>query len=278
MSFSLPTDASAEGWRIDHILHVTHWAVVMLAIVTLVWLGISLVRDRKHRQAVFTHGTSRREKAVPLALAAFVFFCVDGYLLLRSHSDLNASILRANDMLKKDGTIRVQIGARQWAWDIRYPGADDRFDTADDFYTVSELVVPIGRPVVFELGSGDVIHGFYLPNFRIKQDAIPGRVLRGWFQPKKLGSYDIACAQHCGVHHYQMGGTVRVVSDAEYRAWSAAMSLDGARLHAEDARAQVEEAGYQLVVEGDWPEAAPSRAWAWPWGRSVQIKESERTP
>ncbi len=270
MSISLPSDVSSEGWRIDHILHVTHWAVVLLSIITLVWLGISLVRDRKHRDATFTHGTSRREKAIPLALAAFVFFCVDGYLLVRSHSDLSASILRANDMLGKEGVVRVQIGARQWAWDIRYPGADDHFDTSDDFYTVSELVVPVGRPVVFELGSSDVIHSLYLPNFRIKQDAIPGRVLRGWFQAEKLGRFDIACAQHCGVHHYQMGGTVRVVSEDEFAAWRAAMSRDGARMHAEDARAQAAESGYQLVVEDGWPEAAPSRAWAWPWGRSVQ--------
>ena len=175
-------------------------------------------------------------------------------------------------MLKREGVVRVQIGARQWAWDIRYPGADGQFDTPDDFYTVSELVVPIGRPVVFELGSGDVIHSLYLPNFRIKQDAIPGRVLRGWFQAKKLGRYDIACAQHCGVHHYQMGGEVRVVSDAEFVTWSAAMSLDGARMHSEDERAQSEESAYQLVVDGVWPEAVPSRAWAWPWGRTVQTK------
>tara|TARA_R110002096_G_scaffold44526_13_gene120519 strand:- start:107288 stop:108118 length:831 start_codon:yes stop_codon:yes gene_type:complete len=272
VSFSLPTDASAEGWRIDQILHATHWAVVLLSIITLVWLAISLVRDRKHRKATFTHGTSRREKAVPLALAAFVFFCVDGYLLIRSHTDLNESILRANDMLEEEDVIRVQIGARQWAWDIRYPGADDEFGTSDDFFAVSEIVIPVGRPIVFELGSSDVIHALYLPNFRIKQDAVPGRVLRGWFEAKTLGSYDIACAQHCGVHHYQMGGTLKVLSDVEYTRWASAMSLDGLRMHAEDARAQSEEAGYQLRIEGDWPEAAPSRDWAWPWGRSVQHK------
>lgn len=273
MKLSLPVDASSEGWRIDHILHVTHVAVVALALVMLVWLGISLIRDRRHRKARFTHGTSRREIAVPLGLAAFVFFCVDGYLLVRSHGDLEESILRANQKAEERDAVRVQIGARQWAWDIRYPGMDDVFDTDDDFYTVSELVIPVGRPVVFELGSGDVVHSVYLPNFRVKQDAIPGRVLRGWFEAKKLGSFDIACAQHCGVHHYQMGGTIRVVSNGEFDAWRAAMSLDGTRLYAELERAKREEAGYQPIFEGLLPELAPSRNWAWPWGRPVQLVE-----
>ncbi len=269
MSFSLPADASAEGWRIDHILHVTHVAVIVLGLVAIGWLGVSLVRDHRGRTSRYTHGTSRREKAVPLALAALVFFCVDGYLLFRSHSDLRGSILRANDMLEHPGVVRVQIGARQWAWDIRYPGADNHFDTEDDFYTVSQLVIPVGRPVVFELGSGDVIHSLYLPNFRVKQDAVPGRVLRGWFQAKTLGQYDIACAQHCGVHHYQMGGKVRVLSNEAFEAWRAAMSLDGKRMTAEAERARADTEAQESDADVE-AEPAPSRDWAWPWGRAVQ--------
>jgi len=268
-------DASGEGWRIDHILQVTHGAVLLLSIIVLVWLGVSLVRDRKHRTAVFTHGTSLRERAVPLGLAAFVLIVVDGYLLVRSHLDLNGTILRVDHALAEPGAVRVQIGARQWAWDIRYPGTDNRFDTEDDFYTVSELVVPVGQAVVFELGSNDVVHSLYLPNFRVKQDAIPGRVIRGWFRPSKLGRFDMACAQHCGVHHYQMGGTVKVLSADAYRHWSEAMSVDGARMRIEDSRALAEEGSYQPSEEF-WPSMAPSRMWAWPWGDTSPWQESEQ--
>ncbi len=263
----LPLDASGEGWRIDHILHFANYATLFLAAVVCVWLGIVIVRDRRHKAAHYTHGTSRREKAVPLLLAAAVFFFVDGYLLYRSSTDLHGSILRVDDALAEDGSIRVQVGGRQWAWDFRYPGLDERFDTDDDIYTLGHLVVAKDRAVVFELSGGDVIHSFYLPNFRIKQDVIPGQVSRGWFRPTRLGSYEMACAQHCGVHHYQMGGTVEVLSDSEFALWRSSMSADALRIIKEDQRALAEEPSRSTITEPDSPpEPPPTRDWAWPWG------------
>ena len=261
-TLGLPMDASAEGWRIDHILHFTNYAAVTLGGVAMVWLGISLVRDRRHQMTRYTHGTSPGERALPIAIALFVFLVVDGYLLFRSSTDLHTSILRVDDALEQPDALRVQIGARQWGWDVRYPGSDGAFDTGDDIYTVSKLVVPKGRAVVFELSSGDVVHSFYLPNFRIKQDAIPAALVRGWFKPAMVGRYEIACAQHCGVHHYQMRGYVEVVEEADYQAWQLAMSLDALRLSTEDLRTLAEEPS-RGVVEG---EPAPTRDWAWPWG------------
>ncbi len=265
-SMGLPLVASAEGWRIDHILHFTNYATLLLAAIVLVWLAIVLIRDRRHKTAHYTHGVSRREKAIPLALAASIFFFVDGYLLYRSSSDLHGSILRVDDALKEPGVVRVQIGGRQWAWDVRYPGSDGRFGTSDDIYTVGRLVVPLGRAVVFELSGKDVVHSFYLPNFRIKQDVIPEQVGQGWFRATRLGRYEIACAQHCGVHHYQMSGIVEVVSLADFRVWQASMSADAVRMVSEDTRALNEEPsrGMMEVPDGE-PEAAPHRDWAWPW-------------
>jgi cytochrome c oxidase subunit 2 len=257
-------DASGEGWRIDHILHFANYAALLLGLVAMVWLGIVLVRDRKHKKASYTHGVSRREKMLPLAMAALVFFGVDGYLLYRSTTDLHTSILRVDEALLSPGALRVQIGARQWAWDVRYPGVDDRFGTDDDIYTVSQLVVPEGRAVVFELAAGDVVHSFYLPNFRVKQDAIPGSVGRGWFRAERLGNYEIACAQHCGVHHYQMRGIVEVLSNDNYEAWRRAMSADSLRVSKEDARALEEEPSRSPIGE-PVPEEAPTRDW-WAWG------------
>jgi cytochrome c oxidase subunit 2 len=260
-------DASGEGWRIDHILHFANYATIFLAAVVCVWLGIVIVRDRQDKSAHFTHGTSRREKAVPLLLAAAVFFVVDGYLLYRSSTDLHTSILRVDEALAEEGSIRVQVGGRQWAWDFRYAGTDERFGTDDDILTVGHLAVAKDRAVVFELSGRDVIHSFYLPNFRIKQDVIPGQVSRGWFRPTRLGTYEMACAQHCGVHHYQMGGTVEVLSQSEFARWRSSMSADALRMNKEDQRALAEEPSRSTLQEpGAFPQPAPSRDWAWPWG------------
>ncbi len=262
--WALPPDASAEGWRIDGILQFANISTLLLSVVALVWLGISLVQGRRNKIARFTHGTSRAEKAVPLAMAAIVLFVVDGYLLYRSHHDLNESILRVEQALAEPGSLRLQIGARQWAWDIRYAGVDGEFDTDDDIYTVSEIVLPTGSAIVFELASMDVVHSLYLPNFRIKQDAIPGQIGSGWFRAKKEGRYEIACAQHCGVHHYHMRGEIRVVSPSEFVVWQKAMSADAVRMKKEDARAIAEEPSRGNIGEL-WPDTAPSRDWAWPW-------------
>ncbi|MBL4634225.1 MAG: hypothetical protein JKY56_10145, partial [Kofleriaceae bacterium] len=264
LSFTLPTDASAEGYRIDAILHFANVTTLILSAVIIVWLGVSLIRDRRSKSVRYTHGTTWRERAVPLAMAAIVLFVVDGYLLYKSNKDLHGSILRVDEALAEVDSVRVQIGARQWAWDVRYAGQDGRFDTDDDIYTVSELVVPIGRAIVFELGSMDVVHSFYLPNFRIKQDVIPGAVGLGWFRAKTLGRYEIACAQHCGVHHYQMRGEVVVLSISEFEEWRRSMSADSLRMKAEDSRAVKEEASRSDIGEL-WPDLAPCRDWAWRW-------------
>lgn len=264
LAVSLPMDASAEGYRIDGILHFANVVTLLLTVVILIWLGIALVRDRSGKTARYTHGQKRREKAIPLAMAAIILFVVDGYLLYRSDKDLHGSILRVDEALAEPDSLRVQIGARQWAWDVRYAGQDGRFDSDDDIYTVSKLVVPVGRAIVFELGSMDVVHSFYLPNFRIKQDVIPGAVGQGWFRAKVPGRYEIACAQHCGVHHYQMRGEVLVLAPSEFEQWQRSMSADAVRMKAEDARALKDEAS-RLDVGEDWPDLAPSRDWAWRW-------------
>ncbi len=88
-------------------------------------------------------------------------------------------------------------------------------NAADDLTTQNQLVLPEGRPVRVLLRSMDVIHSFFLPNFRVKQDAMPGMTSETWFIPQKAGDYEIACAEHCGLGHYRMRGQVHVVAPAE---------------------------------------------------------------
>lgn len=93
---------------------------------------------------------------------------------------------------------------------------------ADDVTTVSEIVLPVGRPVIVQLSAKDVIHSFGVPVMRVKQDAIPGMMIPVWFTPSRVGEYEIACSQLCGLGHYRMRGLLRVVYAEEYTRWLAA--------------------------------------------------------
>jgi cytochrome c oxidase subunit 2 len=132
----------------------------------------------------------------------------------------------------------VEVTGQQFAWNVRYPGPDgifgrtdvkkvdtagfnfiglDREDpsAADDLTLQNQLFLPEGRPVRVRLRSLDVIHSFFLPQFRVKQDAMPGITVETWFVPQKAGTYEIACAEHCGLGHYRMRGVLTVVPPSE---------------------------------------------------------------
>lgn len=113
----------------------------------------------------------------------------------------------------------VRVMSQQWAWTFTDPGPDNQLDTADDVRTTDELHVEVGKTYHFLLESKDVLHSFYIPAFRMKQDAIPGRMYTGWFKATKTGDYDILCAEICGLGHGEMGAKL-VVETAEQRgAW-----------------------------------------------------------
>jgi cytochrome c oxidase subunit 2 len=116
-------------------------------------------------------------------------------------------------------TVRV-IG-QQWAWTFVHPGPDGQLDTADDITTINELHVREGTTYHYKLESLDVLHDFSVPVFRLKQDAIPGRVITGWFQPTKAGEYDIQCAEICGIGHGLMGARIHVETPEQHAAWIA---------------------------------------------------------
>jgi cytochrome c oxidase subunit 2 len=103
----------------------------------------------------------------------------------------------------------VTVTARQWAWSFTYPNGRQ----------TAELVVALDKPVKLELRSLDVIHGFFVPAFRIKEDVVPGKHNYTWFQPTQLGSFDIECTVICGVNHAQMLSKVIVVPVSQFEAW-----------------------------------------------------------
>jgi cytochrome c oxidase subunit 2 len=142
-----------------------------------------------------------------------------------------------------DAAADVEVIGQQWLWSYRLPGADGRLGAADnrliDFENTlgvnpadplgqddvliegGDLTIPVDRPVRFLLRSIDVLHDFYIPEFRAKMDMVPGSVTYFWVTPTKVGTYEILCAELCGVGHSYMRGVVSVVTEEEYQEWLA---------------------------------------------------------
>jgi cytochrome c oxidase subunit 2 len=123
------------------------------------------------------------------------------------------------EFLKKvpPGAMTVKVIARQWSWLFQYENG-----TQD-----TELRVPVGNPVKLLLTSQDVIHGFYAPAFRIKQDAVPGMETYLWFQPTETGTFDVMCSQYCGLEHSHMLTKIVVLSEGEFTKWYQGKKVEG---------------------------------------------------
>ncbi len=113
----------------------------------------------------------------------------------------------------------VRVIAQQWAWSFVHPGPDGKLDTPDDIKTVDELHVQKDTVYHYHLEARDVLHSFSVPVFRLKQDAIPGRVITGWFEATKTGSFDIQCAEICGLGHGVMVGRIVIETPEQHMAW-----------------------------------------------------------
>ena len=124
--------------------------------------------------------------------------------------------------LPEDPDAVIRVIGQQWAWTFQHPGADGELDTPDDIFTVDELHVENEKTYHFELQSTDVLHSFSVPVWRIKQDAIPGRTITGWFEPTRTGRYDVQCAEICGFGHGVMAAHVMVEDAETHAAWVAA--------------------------------------------------------
>jgi cytochrome c oxidase subunit 2 len=111
---------------------------------------------------------------------------------------------------KPDNAIEVQVVGKQWMWKLQH---------AEGKREINELHVPVGRTVALTLASQDVIHSFFVPAFRVKQDVVPGRYTSEWFKPTRIGEYHIFCSQYCGAQHARMVGRVVVMQPADYERW-----------------------------------------------------------
>lgn len=231
-------DISVEGYRFDRLF------LFVTAMLTFLFLGMtgiivySMVSFRESRgaKAHYDHGGSRRDVLIEIAISTTIFLVVDGVLLVRSHIDINEVIWKMP--AASANVLRIQVMPQQWAWNFRYPGDDNEFNTPDDVVVLDELRVPTGRPVHLQLKSKDVIHSLFLPNVRQKRDANPGAVSEMWFEVTQPGDYEILCAEMCGYAHYQMRGQFLVRTPTEFDQWYREASAWGRVQYVSDATDQ----------------------------------------
>ncbi len=209
----LPEGVSSYSGKIDGLFHLILWitGTIFVVVEFLLLFFIFRYRHREGRRARYTHGNNRLEVTWTIIPA---FICVVLALLSRR------AWAEIKQQLPHDA-MEIEITAEQFAWNIRYPGPDGKFGTADDIVTLNQLHFPVGRPVVATLRSKDVIHSFFLPEFRVKQDAVPGMSTRIWFDATRVGHWEIACAELCGLGHYRMKGFVTVETPEEFQKWLA---------------------------------------------------------
>jgi cytochrome c oxidase subunit 2 len=234
MNWWLPPQASTFAPSIDGmftaILIITGITFVLVE-VGLIWFVIAY-RGRPGRKAFYTHGNTRAEviwTAIPAVTMVILGLTSNGlWVKIKGRHSVPAD------------AYPIGVHAKQFEWWVTYPGPDgklgrvrpelaskenptgmDTTDVAshDDIVVRNQLHVPMGRPIVVELSAEDVIHSFYVPQFRVRQDAVPGMPIRVWFQATVPGTYEIACSQLCGMGHYKMRAQVFVTSQADYDAW-----------------------------------------------------------
>jgi cytochrome c oxidase subunit II len=201
----LPPPASSVARNIDHLhMFVITTTMVGAALITLVG-GWFLIRFRRG------HGRepTREEPGptAPPALEALVVFGLFGlfiawwYMGFKQYTRLR---------IAPENAMPVYVTAKQWMWKFAYP---------EGAHSIGALVVPAGRPVKLIMTSRDVIHSFYVPDFRTKQDVLPGRYTTLWFEPDAPGKYQILCAEFCGTNHSRMRGEVVALAPADFARW-----------------------------------------------------------
>ena len=236
----MPPDYSAHGPALDQLSAYVHWLMLILFVGWGLLFVFMLFRFRasKHPKAVY-HGTHSHISTYAEAGIAVV----EVILLVGFSIPLWYRWSTPPD--RTQNPLEVRVVGEQFAWNIHYPGADHVFgrtkvelvtssnplgldptdpNAKDDVITLNQLHLQLNRPVLIQLTSKDVIHSFFLPYMRVKQDAIPGMQIPVHFTPVHSSggqAWDIACAQLCGLGHYRMKGQYQVDTKADFDKWMA---------------------------------------------------------
>jgi len=215
MASWFPENISTFGGEIDSLFYLIFYITGAWFLLTEGLIIFFLVRYRRSQgqRAVYVHGNNLKQAAWILVPGAIV-------LLLDLWIDFRGAEVWAKIKGRvPPSDLLVQVTGKQFNWEIVYPGPDARLGTPDDLQIDNELHVPAGKVVRVLLKSKDVIHSFFLPNLRLKQDAVPGRVIEAWFEATTPGRYELPCAELCGFGHSGMSGWLIVHGPEEYEKW-----------------------------------------------------------
>jgi cytochrome c oxidase subunit 2 len=210
----LPKDVSDIGHHIDHLfmfILVLTGVVFIATELTLFWFLWKYDAKTNKEPVKFTHGSHTLEICWTIVPAATLLF-----IAIYQMNTWAAAKMRRPTEDGKPMAPTVEVTARQFEWRIRYPGEDGMLGTRDDLFSINDLHVPVNEETLVDLKSADVLHSFFLPNLRVKQDAVPGMKIPVWFRPVETGKFDIVCAELCGWGHYKMKGRITIESRAAY--------------------------------------------------------------
>ena len=199
----LPAEASAQSVEIDQLFGVHLWLISALFSLIMVVLLYSLIvfRRRKGETGDGAHITGN--SALEVTWTAIPLLAV---ILLAYIGGKSLGIIRRVD----PSAMQVKVISGQWFWQYQYP---------DYGVTTTDLYLPVGRQVNLVMTSNDVIHSFWVPEFRVKQDLVPGRTTELRITPTLIGDYKVRCAELCGASHAYMEGLVKVVSQGDFDQW-----------------------------------------------------------
>ncbi len=208
----LPEDVSTYGREIDSLFYLIYYitAVAFILVTVLMVLFLIIYRDTGDRRATYSHGNTTLEiiwTIIPAAiLIVLSFMSVNTWAKVKRHAP--------------ESDFEIAVAAKQFNWEVSYAGADAKLGTDDDVKFDNDIHVPVNKPIRVQLSSKDVIHSFFLPNLRLKQDAVPGRTILVWFEAIKPGKYELPCAELCGFGHSGMKGWLYVHTPEDYKKWA----------------------------------------------------------
>lgn len=216
----LPDNINDHGHVIDNlfmfILYLTG-AIFIVTGLVFAWFLWKYDAAQNAQPVAYTHGSHTLEVVWSIIPAATLVFIA----IYQMNAWADAKLRRPT---LSNGEIKppiAEVTGRQFEWRIRYAGEDGVVGTPDDVQIVNDLHLPVNEEIVLKIKSQDVLHSFFLPNLRVKQDVVPGMQQFVWFRANRTGVYDIVCAELCGWGHYKMRGRVTLQSRADFDRWLA---------------------------------------------------------
>ncbi len=223
----LPENINDHGHVIDDLFMFILYLTGVIFIGTSIALCLFMWQydAAKNREPVkFTHGSHSLEVVWSILPAAALLFIAIYQMNAWADAKMRRPMLPGPDNVlgTTDDIVKpplCEVTGRQFEWRIRYAGEDGLLYTPDDVHVVNDLHLPEREEIVIQIQSQDVLHSFFLPNMRIKQDVVPGMKQFVWFRPNKSGTYDIVCAELCGWGHYKMRGRMVIESSEKFESW-----------------------------------------------------------